>query len=129
MKHWPWMVLGLLIIALVVGAYYGLLAIPASVGYCLEARFETLPPDDKRLKAWVQSQSGVVPHTVWISRFDPDRKLLGITFIQVRNGFGQPPLPDVDGACETLGYANPDGPFRDCADPHKTFRDETTRGD
>jgi len=93
-------------------------------GYCLEAKFESLPPNDKALKKWLQDQPGIVPRLVAIGRFDPDKKLLCVTFVQVRNLAGRAPIPDVDAACERLGYLKPNGPFRDCIDRNKSFREE-----
>jgi hypothetical protein len=104
------------------GAYYWFThAVHASLIYELEARFETLPPDDKALKAWIQTQPGVVSHTVSTSRFDPDRKLIAVMFVQVRNLAGDPPIPDLNAACARFGYASPGGPFRDAKSRDRVF--------
>ncbi len=122
MKHW----LSLVVVALVflsgVAAYHVFThTVHASMGYCLEARFETLPPDDEPLKAWLRAQPGIVPHTVAVGRFDPDEKLLVVMFTQVRNLANEPPLPDLDAACQRLGYGQPDGRFRDSEDRERVF--------
>jgi hypothetical protein len=118
-------VIPLLIIAVAWGAYYWFIhSVHASLGYCLEAKFESFPPNDRELKKWLQAQPGIVPHHVAIGRFDRDKKLLCIAFTQVRNLAGKPPIPDVDAACERLGYVKPDGPFRDCIDQEKSFQAE-----
>jgi hypothetical protein len=101
--------------------YAHLVRVPFS--YQVEARFETLPDDDKALKSWIKEQPGVVPHTVWIGRFGPDKKLLSIMFIQVRNGAGKPPFPNLGAVCKELGYASPDGPLRDATDRGRVYTD------
>src|SRR5437762_9351799 len=79
-----------IVFAVVGGCYLFSLTVHASFLHCLEARFETLPPNDKQLKAWLEAQPGVVPKKAFVSRFDPDRKVVGVMFIHVRNMAGQP---------------------------------------
>jgi hypothetical protein len=87
-----------------------------SLIYCVEARFDTMPPNDKALADWLRSQPGVVPHTVAIGRFEQGGKLLYVRFLQSRNMAGEPPFPDLDGRVSALAYAESDGPFRDASD-------------
>src|SRR6266702_7532973 len=63
-------------------------------GYCLEARFEGFPANDKALKAWIQGQPGILPHSVCVGRFEPDKKTLAVCFTQVQNIALEPPVPD-----------------------------------
>lgn len=87
-----------------------------SWGYCVEARFDKMPPNDKALMEWLRSQPGVVPHTVAIGRFEQGGKLVYVSFTQSRSLAGEPPFPDLNGAALSLGYMESDGPFRDSAD-------------
>jgi len=84
-----------------------------SLGYCVEARFSSLPPNDKELCEWLKSQPGVVRHTVWISREGADRKLLKVGFIMSQNLYREPPFPDLGNRCKLLGYAGNDSGFKD----------------
>jgi hypothetical protein len=90
--------------------------VPASCSYCVEARFETLPPDDKALSRWLQAQPYVVAHTVWVTRSDRDPGLGSVGFFLSGPLRKHRPLPDLDGQCSELGYKGADGPFRDCKD-------------
>jgi len=83
----------------------------ASFGFCLEGEFTTLPVDDKALCEWMKTQPHVYPYNVAVCRVGPDGKTVRVSFIQARNLAGHPPLPDLDGACEALGYAGPKGNF------------------
>lgn len=86
----------------------------ASIGYTVESRFARLPSDDDdRLTTWIQSQPGIVGHTVHVERVGGDGKTIRIFFIQSRNLAGDPPFPDLDGACDRLGYSSPVFKFRD----------------
>jgi hypothetical protein len=87
-----------------------------SVGYCVEARFETAPPDDKELCRWLTAQPRMVPGQVLIGREGPDKQVLRVMFIRTPNLAGDPPFPDLAGACRTLGYAGPEFTFRDATD-------------
>lgn len=42
-----------------------------SVGYCVEARFASLPADDRPLCDWLKAQPGVIPHPVSVCREGP----------------------------------------------------------
>jgi hypothetical protein len=95
-----------------------------SWGYCVEARFDKMPPKDKSLIEWLREQPGVVPHTVAIGRFEERGRLLYVMFIQSRNLNGQPPFPDLNAAALELGYMEPDGPFRDSVDRSRTITTE-----
>jgi hypothetical protein len=104
------------------GAYHWFThAVEVPFGFELEARFETFPADDEPLKEWLRRQWGVIPHLVAVGRFGDDKKLLVVTFSQVRNLAGEPPLPDLDAVCKELGYRNPDGRFRDSVDRERSF--------
>jgi hypothetical protein len=95
-----------------------------SYSYCLEARFNTLPADDKALKAWVLAQPGVVASTVHLGRAVDDKNLLVIGFMQVQTIALVPPIPDFDTACKQFGYANQDAPFRDSEDRNRRIVEE-----
>lgn len=107
-----------LLIGLVVGtglltaAWAGLKSISVSYGYHVEAEFSELPSDDSALEAWLLAQPGVV--RVIIAR---DKKaqleVVEIIFIQVRDGWGRPPFPDLEAKCDGLGYRGRVGMFRD----------------
>lgn len=76
--------------------------IPKSVSYSVQARFHSLPNDDYQLRLWLQDQPGIVPGTVRAAR-RPD-KTVEVSFIQVRNGLGQPPFPKLEAKTKELGY-------------------------
>jgi hypothetical protein len=80
-----------------------------SLIYRVEARFTSLPADDRGLCRWLKAQPGVVPHSVSVCRQGPDGKLVVASFIQSRTLSREPPFPDLDGGCAALGYAA-DGP-------------------
>jgi hypothetical protein len=109
-------ILGLPAGLLLIGGYWLRQAIHVSLIYCVEARFAALPPDDTPLREWLKTQPGVVPHTVGVTRGGSDGKLLKVVFLQSRNLAGNPPFPDLEAVCVTLGYGGPDAPFRGCAD-------------
>lgn len=123
MRRWKTIAVYLsFLVLLCAGAYTALMhLVPASIGYCLEARFESLPESDDGLQKWLQRQPGVVSHTVFIHRFGLDEKLVSIIFTQVRTGAGNPALPSIDAECQRLGYARPDGPFRYCVRSEKEW--------
>jgi hypothetical protein len=92
--------------------WYGLHWVPADYSYGLEAEFADAPPDDEALAAWVRLQPGV--HLAHARREQVGDRwrvvvILGVT----RNGWGQPPLPDLDDATAELGYRGQAGRFRD----------------
>jgi hypothetical protein len=93
---------------LAASAWAGLKSIPASMGCSVWAEFKSLPPDDSALESWLKSQPGVA--VVLISR---GSKRVEVDFIQVRDGWGRPPLPDLDTKCDELGYRGRVGSFRD----------------
>src|SRR5262249_32657727 len=124
-KHGGGLLKGFLIVAsvlclLAAAAWVGLRFIPASFGYAVEAElvsFASLPADDHRLEEWLRAQPGVVPHTVHVRR-EPARhpNRLVVIFTMVRDGWGRPPFPDLEAACDELGYAGRVGRFRDYID-------------
>ena len=87
--------------------------IHASLGYTVESRFAQLPADDSQLQAWIRSQPGIAAHTVSVDRVDHEGKTVRVFFIQSRALSGDPPLPDLDGACNRFGYLSPVYKFRD----------------
>jgi hypothetical protein len=126
MKNWRCLLVvlssALLIVALCGGGWQvARHTLRASLIASVESRFETLPPDDKRLRAWLLAQPGVVPDRAWVGRFGPDKKVVGVMFIQVRTLAGDPPFPNLDDACRALGYDGQNGPFRDCEDKERSF--------
>jgi hypothetical protein len=94
------------------GCWLGWTSIPASISYGMRSEFSSLPGNDKALETWLKGQPGVA--RVGINRND---KVIEVFIIQVRNGRGEPPLPDLDEACAALGYAGQVSPFTH-------FRDE-----
>jgi hypothetical protein len=92
-----------------------------SWSYCVEARFDKMPPNDKALIDWLRSQPGVVPHTVAIGRFEEGGRLVFVGFIQSRNLAGEPPFPDLNGQVKNLGYTGSDGAFHDSVDRTRTI--------
>lgn len=84
-----------------VAGYFGLREaagyLPVSFGYCVEAEFESLPPDDRALESWMQEQPGVVRHNIAICRGGPENKSLRIMFIHARRIRERP--VDLDKAC------------------------------
>lgn len=84
-------------------AFFGLLSFaPISTGNSAHAHFASLPADDEQLLAWLKRQRNVVPHTVHVNRID--NHTIELVFIQVRNGWGIPALPEYESACESFGY-------------------------
>jgi hypothetical protein len=98
---------------LVAGAWVGLHFIPASVGYTVEAEFASLPADDHELEAWLKTEPGVVPHTVYVWRKKAAPKVVVVDFTMVKSEWGSPPFPDLEAACERLGYRGRVGKFKD----------------
>ena len=110
------------LVALGVAAWGGLRStLNVSWIYSVEARFEKMPASDHALLMWLRAQPGIIAHTVSVDRLD-DGTQLRVTFLQVRNLAGEPPFPDLDGRVGSMGYAQPDGPFRDSVDPHRALR-------
>lgn len=105
------------IIVLVVGIQLVRKNLRASLGYAVEAQFGHLPTDDTELTAWIQPQPGIVRHTVHVERVGSDGTTLRVVFIQSQNLAGEPPLPDLDGACVRFGYSSPACKFRDSKTP------------
>ena len=85
--------------------------IPASYGYTVEAQFSKLPPNDTELKDWLARQPGVIDRTIHIKRSNGGK--VRILLIISRNVWGNPPFPDLDAACESLGYSGPNHEFKD----------------
>jgi hypothetical protein len=82
----------------------------ASIGYEVETEFAELPPDDVALEAWLKQQPGVA--VVGVSRAE-SRKAVRINLIMSQNLHYRPRFPDVEKACEELGYRGQIAPFRD----------------
>ena len=76
--------------------------LPVSFGYCVEAEFESLPPDDSALENWIKEQPRVVSHTVGICRGGPENKSLRIMYIHSRRIRER--NVDLNEACARLGY-------------------------
>src|SRR3954447_23075731 len=101
MRAVKWLVAaGVLVAAIFAAHRWFCHSVHASLSYCVEARFTTLPADDEQLAAWLKTQPGVVPHTVHIRRFEPGGRLLEVGFIQVRNLAGEPQCPNLDSQCK-----------------------------
>ncbi len=102
---------------LLVGLAVLLHTVPVSYAYGVESQFGELPKNDEALKSWLQGQPGVAKCTVGIERMGDGGKLVRIHFIQSRTPAGSPPFPDLDRACQLLGYRTPAFPFRDSRPP------------
>lgn len=89
-----------------VAGYFGLReavrSMHVSFGYCVEAEFESLPPDDSALVEWMKLQPGVVQRTLATCRGGPENKSLRIMFIQVHRVRERP--VDLNDACARFGY-------------------------
>ncbi|MFO0805732.1 MAG: hypothetical protein U0791_21730 [Gemmataceae bacterium] len=113
-----------------VAGYFGLREaagyLPVSFGYCVEAEFESLPPDDRALESWMNEQPGVLPKMM--CRGGPENKSLRIMFIHARRIRERP--VNLDEACARLGYV-PKDRFRDnhenCSCPWRPTRAGRTR--
>lgn len=79
----------------------------------LQAEFDSLPPNDDELEAWLNAQPSIF-------RAHCERKsksLLRISFTHERSALGallgKSPFPDVEAACDQLGYKGRKEPFED----------------
>jgi hypothetical protein len=99
--NWVLTLSGLLVVVLFLTLLAGTLFLPRSVVYGVEARFDALPKSDNEFALWLKDQPGIVPHTVHTKR---SGKKLEVTFIQVRNGLGQPRFPKLEAKTKELGY-------------------------
>jgi hypothetical protein len=50
------------------------------------------------------NQPAALAHPVWVNRFDADKKLLAVMFVQVRNLASESPTLDLGAACVRLGW-------------------------
>ena len=101
--RYRWIVVTLVIVSLLLtAAWVGLKSIPASLLYEFSAEFTELPPDDTVLEQWLQTQPGVAKATVGMREGEPNKVV--VLLVMVRNGWGEPPLPDLDAKCDELGY-------------------------
>jgi hypothetical protein len=125
MRVRKWLILCGLLLAGGWGAYSLFCrVVHVSWGYCVEARFEQMPPNDTELVKWLRRQPGVVPHTVAVGRFEQGECLLYVSFIQSRSLAGKPAFPDLDHCVGQFGYGGADDPFRDSADRTRTLKIE-----
>jgi hypothetical protein len=106
-------VLVTLAVAMASLAIAGLGLVPASRGYCVEARFSTAPDNDEALERWLRTQPGVVEHTVHVARTPTTPPKLVLTFIMVQNCWLKPSFPDLKSIAIELGYAIDRDGFRD----------------
>ena len=108
--------LRLLLLAIALGGIGLLVAgvaaksIKPSISYSLQAKFDEMPADDVGLEQWQKGQPGA--YRAYVTRRG-DR--LEIVFGMSRDLTGHPPLPDVEGNVERLGYQGLSefGDFRD----------------
>jgi hypothetical protein len=108
--NWALTLSALMAAGLFVSLLGAMLFIPKSTVYSVQARFHSLPSDDHELRLWLQDQPGIVPHTVHSAR--RIEKTVEVSFIQVRNGLGQPPFPKLEAKAKELGYRG-SAEFRD----------------
>ena len=101
--------------AVLAALWCGLHFVPADFAYTVEAEFAAVPADDERLEEWLRSQPGF--YLAHVER-QPigNRWRLVVTFGMSRDGWGHPPLPDLEGKCAELGYRGQGARFRD-SDP------------
>ncbi len=92
------------------GVRYYMSGVTVTFGYDIEARFTQLPEDDTALEQWLSDQ----PKVVGLPTVERDATgRVHVYFLMVRNFRGEPPFPDLDGACKTLGYSGQIYGFRD----------------
>ena len=103
MRNLSWVLTlsGFMVAGLFVSLLGATLFIPKSTVYAVQARFNSLPSNDQQLQLWLKDQPGIVPNTVHATRKD---KILEVSFIQVRNGLGQPAFPKLEAKTKELGY-------------------------
>ena len=75
--------------------------LPFSQFYSLVAHYARMPIDDKPLEDWIKEQPGIVARTVHIGRKGDELRAI---FIISQSMFGSPPTPNLESACERLGY-------------------------
>lgn len=110
--NWVLTVSGLLVVVLFLTLLAGTWFRPRSLSYGVEARFDALPKNDNEFALWLKDQPGIVPDTVRTRR---SGKTLEVTFIQVRNGLGQPRFPKLEAKTRELGYRGSAVMFTDVA--------------
>jgi len=108
--NWVLTLSGLLVAVLFFTCVGGICFLPRSLSYGVEARFDALPKNDNELALWLKDQPGIVPDTVHARR---SGKTLELTFIQVRNGLGQPRFPELEAKAKALGYRGSGAMFAD----------------
>lgn len=70
-------------------------------GYTFQCEMKSMPFDDVAFADWIRQQPGVSSHTVSVFR---EGKTLIVRFVSVQTGYGNPPLPDLDGMATEFGY-------------------------
>ena len=111
MRYKPFLIAFALIAAILAGGWACLKFLPASLGYTVEAEFADFPPDDTALEEWLRRQPGVVK--AFVGQREGEPGVLVIDVLMVRNGWGDPPFPDLETKCDELGYHGRAGRFRD----------------
>lgn len=101
----------LIFLGLAILAWFALGVVRPSVGYAVCAEFAVMPADDDALEEWLRGQPAVVGHTVHVAR---EGARLEVFFILSRGLRGGPQAPDLQGACERLGYSGRTSPFVNC---------------
>jgi hypothetical protein len=102
-----------LLVVFLVAVYSGIRSIPVSYSYGVVTEFDVVPPNDQALDDWIRAQPGVVVHMAGVNRTRVgERWLIEVNYGISRNGWGEPPLPDLDAACAALGYRGQAAPFR-----------------
>jgi hypothetical protein len=98
--------------AALAAAWWGLHFVPADLAYEVEAEFTALPANDGPLEDWLRNRPGVYLAHVQRQPVRGSWRLV-VVFGMTRNGWGRPPLPDLEGKCAELGYRGQKGRFRD----------------
>ena len=113
MKSRRWVIAVLVLLVVILGGVQVVRKTLHTSGlYAVKSEFTQLPPDDSQLTEWIQSQPGIVGHTVIVKRVGSDRKTVRVSFIMDQNVAGERPFPDLETACERFGYS-PVYKFRD----------------
>jgi hypothetical protein len=100
------------IAVVVVAGWFGLHWIPYDVSFGVQTRFQSVPADEQTLAKWARSQPGVYRAGENREQEKDGRWRVEIIFGMSRNGWGPSP-PDLNAAAASLGYQQPDAPFRD----------------
>jgi hypothetical protein len=110
-----WLIVSAVSLFLTGGFWYALTSLVGARFFVSRvAEFDDMPANDDLLERWLRDQPGVAPKQMMIRR---DARKLFVVFGIDRNLRGQPPPPDLDAACRSLGYSGQHGGFEDYTGP------------